>query len=430
LVQSVHFQHVVKETGMNVNAPTTLEPTAVEPPHEPERNSRKIRSRSRWWLWLLALAVLGFGGYRLIEKRSQKQEAAAKLAARSVPQGVPVAVASVRKGDMPVYLNGLGSVTALYTVTVRSRVDGQLMGVNYREGQLVRKGDLLVEIDPRPYQAQLTQAEGQYERDKAQLENALIDLDRYQQAYSRNAIPKQQLDTQAATVHQFEGTVKFDQGQIDNAKLQLVYCRITSPISGRVGLRLVDPGNIVHASDTNGLLVITQLQPIAVIFSVAEDYLPQIQQQLRQGHRLPVEAFDRAQQKKIATGTLLTLDNQIDTTTGTVRLKALFPNQDNSLFPNQFVNARLRVDTQRGAILIPTAAIQRNAQGAYVYLVKPDQTVAMRTVSVGTTNENVAAVEGLKPGDVIAVDGFDKLQDGVKLVAREGPKDANLGGGP
>jgi multidrug efflux system membrane fusion protein len=261
--------------------------------------------------------------------------------------------------------------------------------------------------------------------DQAQLENAKIDLDRYRLLYGQDSIPKQQLDTQVATVAQLEATIKQDQAQIDSAKLQLVYCHITSPISGRVGLRLVDPGNIVHAADTNGLLVITQLQPITVIFSMAEDYLPQIQQQLRRGRRLAVDAFDRAQQKKIATGDLLTVDNQIDTTTGTVKLKAVYPNKDNSLFPNQFVNARLLIDTEHGATLIPMAAIQRNAQDAFVYLLKPDQTVAMQTISVGTTDGNVAAVQGLKPGDSIVVDGFDKLQDGVKVVARNGPDDAN-----
>jgi multidrug efflux system membrane fusion protein len=283
---------------------------------------------------------------------------------------------------------------------------------------MVKQGDVLAEIDPLPFQALLTQAQGQYERDKALLENAYIDLTRYQTAYSKNAIPKQQLDTQVATVHQLEGIVKNDQGVLDNAKVQLDYCKITSPISGRVGLRLVDPGNIVQTTDTTGMLVITQLQPITVVFAAAEDNLPQIQQRLHKGDRLVVEAFDRAQTKKLATGTLLTFDNLIDTTTGTIKLKASFPNADNALFPNQFVNARLLVNMQRGVTLIPTAAIQRNAQAAFVYLVKPDQTVAIQTVSVGTSDGNSAAVEGVMPGDTIAVDGFDKLQDGVKVVVR------------
>lgn len=299
------------------------------------------------------------------------------------------------------------------------------MSVNYREGQFVQKDDLLAEIDPRLFQTQLMQAEGQLERDQALLKNALVDLERYQAAYSKNAIPKQQLDTQVATVRQYEGTVKNDQGAVDNAKLQLVYCRITAPTDGRVGLRLVDPGNIVHAADTNGMLVITQLQPITVVFSVAEDYLPQIQQQLRRGQRLSVEAFDRTQQTKIGTGSLLSLDNQIDTTTGTLKLKAIFPNNDKSLFPNQFVNVRLLVSTQSGATLIPTAAIQRSANGAFVYVVKPDQTVAMQNVTVGTTDGDLTAVEGLQAGVTIAVDGFDKLQNGVKVIIRQAPKTGN-----
>jgi multidrug efflux system membrane fusion protein len=389
------------------------------PPPVAARGSKRRPSRWIWFGLLLLGAVIGF----FIFQRQQKGKAADK------PPPAPVAVSIVtdvaKKGSIGVYINALGSVTPLSTVTVKSRVDGQLMRVNYREGQMVQQGDVLAEIDPRPFQALLTQAEGQYERDKALLENAYIDLKRYQTAYSRNAIPKQLLDTQVATVHQLEGTVKNDQGQIDTARVQLVYCRITSPISGRVGLRLVDPGNIVHATDTTGMLVITQLQPMTAIFSVAEDYLPQIQPQLRRGNRLAVDAYDRAQQKKISSGSLLTLDNQIDTTTGTIRLKAIFPNTDLALFPNQFVNARLLVTTQRDVVLVPSAAIQRNGQGAFVYVVQPDQTVAMRPVSAGTTDGNVTAVEGVNAGDTIAVDGFDKLQGGVKVVVRKAPDGGN-----
>ena len=387
------------------------EPSAPEPV-APERSAKRGHPR----FWLLFILLLVGGAFFLFQRYGRKEVTTPK--SPPAPAALSITTDTAQKGDIGVYINALGSVTPLYTVTVKSRVDGQLISVNYREGQMVRQGDLLAEIDPRPFQAMLTQAEGQYQRDKALLENANIDLTRYQTAITKNAIPKQQLDTQVATVHQLEGTVKNDQGVIDNARVQLDYCRITSPISGRVGLRLVDPGNIVQSTDTTGLLVITQLQPISIVFAAAEDGLPQIQERLRKGDRLVVEAFDRAQTKKIATGTLLTFDNLIDTTTGTIKLKATFANSDNALFPNQFVNARLLVNMQRGVTLIPTAAIQRNTQGAFVYLVKPDQTVAIQAISVGTTDGNAAAVEGLKPGDTIAVDGFDKLQDGVKIVAR------------
>lgn len=318
------------------------------------------------------------------------------------------------------YVSALGVVTPVNTVAVKSRVDGQLIKVEYVEGKTVQKGDSLAEIDTAPFQAVLTQAEGQLARDQALLENARLDVERYKEAFAKNAIPKQQLDTQTAAVHQYEGAVKLDQGQIDNAKVQLAYCHIKAPITGRVGLRLVDAGNIVHANDTNPLVVITQVEPITVVFSVAEDHLPQIQQQLRQGKQLVVDALDRAQQKKIATGMLQTLDNQIDTTTGTVKLKALFPNEDLSLFPNQFVNARLLVDTHHDVTLVPNTALQRNAQGAFVYLVKPDQTVTVHPVDVGVTDGNLSEAEGLDSGAVVATDNFNRLMEGAKVAMRTG----------
>ena len=404
--------------GSRMDEPIVAEDAAEPPePDGPPTPARTVRRRSRKsWIILLVLLAVAVSGYLIFERR--KQSAVTVVKAANTPPGISITTAVVQEGSIGVYLNALGSVAPLHTVIVKSRIDGQLMRVNYREGQMVKQGDVLAEIDPRPFQAALTQAQGVLDRDKALLENANVDLARYQIAYSKNAIPKQQLDTQLATVHQYEGVVKNDQGQLENAQVQLGYTQISSPISGRVGLRLVDPGNIVHASDPNGMLVITQLQPISVLFSVAEDYLPQIREQLRRGNRLFVDAFDRTQQNKLSSGVLLTFDNEIDTTTGTIKLKATFPNADSTLFPNQFVNARLLLDTQHNVILVPNAAIQRNAQEAFVYVVKPDQTVAMQTVTTGTTDGNVTAVEGLNAGDVVAVDGFDKLQNGVKVTVR------------
>jgi multidrug efflux system membrane fusion protein len=376
-----------------------------------KQHSHRRIPRWAWFVCALAVMALWF-------MFRQHQPAKSTVRASSSQRSVPVSAATARTGDIGVYIDAIGTVTPVYTVSVTSRVQGQIMSVNYREGQMVHKGDSLVEIDTRPYEAALTQAQGQLAHDQAVLNEARIDLERYKAALDRNAIAKQQYDDQVQIVAQDEGTVKNDEGAVANAKVNLVYCHITSPIDGRVGLRPVDPGNIVQANSTTTLVVITQLQPITVIFSIAEDYLPQIQQQLRAGHRMTVDAFDREQKKKIAQGSLLTVDNQIDTTTGTVKLKAEFPNGDNALFPSQFVNSHLLVETQQGATLVPTAAIQRNAQGAYVYVLTKDQTASIRTVTVGTTDADTAAVQGVNAGEIVAVNGFDKLQDGIKVSVR------------
>ena len=337
---------------------------------------------------------------------------------------LPVIAEQAKSGDMEVYLNALGSVTALNSVTVRARVEGQLMRVAFREGQLVRAGDVLAEIDPRPFEVQLTQAEGQMARDQALLRNARLDVERYAQLFAQDSIARQQLDTQRSLVAQYEGVVKANQGAIDNAKLQLSYARITAPISGRLGLRQVDAGNIVRPGDTNGIVVITQVQPISVVFTLPEDSLTAAIKRTREGRgaKLPVEAYDREQRVKLASGVLQSIDNQIDATTGTVKLKAQFANQDESLFPNQFVNVRMLIDTIKDAILIPTAAIQRGAQGTYVHVVKDDSTATVRPVALGPAKGEITSIgSGLQAGERVVVDGADKLREGgkVELITRE-----------
>src|SRR5437879_12202875 len=341
--------------------------------------------RHPYALGLFALLIVVAGGGGLVLSRPSRSGGGAQGRVPASPR-IPVVAAAARTRDVGVYLSGLGSVTPLNMVTVRSRVDGELIAVHFQEGQIVRSRDLLAEIDPRPFQAQLTQFEGQLERDQALLDNARLDLKRFQVLVTTDAVPRQQLDTQVSLVHQLEGTVKNDQGQIHATKGPLVYCRITSPLAGRVALRLVDAGNIVHATDTGGLVIVTQLQPITVIFTIPEDSIPAVLERLGRGVRLPVEAYDREQRKKLAEGALLTIDNQVDPATGTVRLKAQFPNTDNRLFPSQFVNARLLIETRRGATVVPTAAIQQSPRGSFVYVVRSDRTVAVRRVGVGVTD--------------------------------------------
>ncbi|MFI5094506.1 MAG: MdtA/MuxA family multidrug efflux RND transporter periplasmic adaptor subunit [Candidatus Acidiferrales bacterium] len=388
-------------------------------------------AKRRWWLWIVILAVLvvGIWYYRGARSTSEAGGKATAGAASTGKKGagmgnfaVPVVVATAVKGDLPVYLIGLGTVTAFNTVTVRSRVDGQIVKVNFTEGQFVHQGDALIEIDPRPYQVMLEQAEGQLAKDQAQLHDVQVDLERYQLLFNEGVVPKQQVDTQQAQVGQYLGAIKADQATIDNAKLQLVYARITAPISGRVGLRLVDIGNIVHASDTTGLLVITQLQPISVIFTLPQDQLQQVLVKLRGGGQLPVEAYDRDDTTKIADGKLATIDNQIDPTTGTYKLKSVFANENNILFPNQFVNVHMLVDVKRNLAIVPAAAIQRGPQGSYVYVVSGGDTVAIRTVTIAqTTGNNVGISAGVTGGDVVVIDGQDKLQDGSKVLTSTSP---------
>ncbi len=399
------------------------QPAQKDPDHPPPNK----RPRRRIWFWVVAalaviLAIFLFRRFDAGGASAGKNAAGAspKGGAKGGAQGAAAAitVGQSTAGDMNVYVDALGTVTPIYTVTVYSQITGRVMAVYYREGQIVAKGDPLIDIDPRPYQATLTQAEGSLEHDQGLLAEARIDLQRYQTAFAKNAIAKQQVDDQEQVVVQDEGTVKADQGTVAYDQVQLSYCHIVAPISGRVGLRLVDPGNTIFSGSSSTLVVITQLRPITVVFNVSEDDLPQVQSQLRGGHKLEVDAYDRADEKKIEAGRLTSLDNQVDTATGTVKFRAEFQNKTLSLFPNQFVNARLLVKTLRNVTLVPVAAVQHNGTNAFVYVVKPDNTVAVQQITALTSNDQTTAVQGLNPGAKLATSGFDRLENGAAVLAR------------
>jgi multidrug efflux system membrane fusion protein len=383
------------------------------------------RKKRRPWLGLLFIVLLILCVVLLVTHKPKPQPDQNAL---DQPAVVTIKAATVREGDIGIHVDAIGTVTPLSTVSVYSQVTGGVIAVNYREGQMVRKGQSLIEIDPRPYEAQLKQAEGTLQHDQGLLKQAEIDLARYQKASALNAIARQTLEDQEQAVEQYKGTVKNDEGQVDYQRVQLSYCHISAPASGRVGLRLVDPGNTIFSGNSNALVVVTQLQPITVVFNVAEDNLSQLRSQILHRTGLPVDAFDRSQMNKIATGRLLTIDNQVDTTTGTIRFRAQFDNQDLALYPNQFVNARLLVNTLHNTLLIPSAAVQRNGVQAFVYKVS-NNTASIQNIVEQTTDGNVSAVQGLKPGDTVSLTGFDKLQDGTKVEIQQSPQDTVTGNG-
>jgi membrane fusion protein, multidrug efflux system len=389
-------------------------PNQKEPERKPGPAAHPGKKKKNTGLMICSVVAVLLCGWFLFHIFSRPK------AKPPAPAGIPVSTGVAKLGDINIYLDALGTVTPVYTVTLTSRVAGELTAVLYKEGQLVKKNDLLAVIDPRPYQALLVQAQGQLARDQALLKNARLDLVRYQNAYEQHAIPEQQLATQQALVEQDAGVVQLDQGNLASAQINVDYTRITSPIDGRVGLRSVDPGNIIAADGTTGLATITQLQPITVIFNISEDDLSQVTEQTSAGRTLHVDALDRAQQRKLAEGSLLTLDNQINTTTGTVKARAVFPNTKNELFPNQFVNARLLVKTLTKVVLVPSASVQRNSDAAFVYVIQQDgNTVQSRDVKIVASEGETTAVTGVKPGEKLVTDGFDKLQSGSKIAVRE-----------
>jgi membrane fusion protein, multidrug efflux system len=398
-------------------------PEPIPPDHQlpsSTGNAPKSSRKRRQWLWILLLLAFTVILVLILRHHDDTAKTAGAGGRRGFGGPVTLTVATAQKGDIGVYLDAIGTVTPVYTASIYNQVVGVITQVHYREGQTVQQGDPLVDIDPRQFQAQVESAEGTLERDTNLLAQAKMDLERYQKAWDRNAIAKQQLDDQEKIVAQDEGLVKSDQGTLDFDKVQLAYCHIVAPFTGRVGLRLVDPGNLVQSSGSTILAVITQVQPITVVFTVAQDYLSQVLEQIHSGARLTVDAYDREQTKKIATGKLLALDNQIDTTTGTVKLRAIFDNRDSGLFPNQFVNTRLLVTTEHGVTLIPSSAIQHNGQTSFIYVIA-DGTAKVVNIKPGISDHGVTAVEGINPGDELATSSFEKLQNGAKVTISKHP---------
>ena len=390
----------------------------IKPIHEASPFEAPPKRRSRFVLISVLVLLVVAGGVWWSRQDSAPQQAAGGAGGRNAaPMSIVPEV--VGKGDVGITLNALGTVTSLATVTIRSQISGYLMKIDFKEGDEVKKGDLLAEIDSRPFEATLAQAKGQLARDEAMLKGAQVDLTRYQGLAAQNAVPHQTLDTQVALVAQDQGTVEADRATVKSAEVNLQYCRIISPLDGRVGLRQVDQGNYVTPGDTNGLVVITQLKPISVLFTVPEDNLQAISKRLQAGATLPAAAFDRSGATKIADGTLQTFDSQIDPTTGTIKLRAQFPNETETLYPNQFVNIQLLLDTHKDVTTMPTAGVQRGVPGTFVYLVNADNTVSVRKVVLGVTQgERVEVASGLVPGDRIVIDGADKLRDGAKINVR------------